>query len=222
MNMETKQLLDLTHTMAGDYLAQFRYPWQALEGIKEFILALGPTLPEAEYTQVQPDVWVHKTAKVFPSAYLGAPCIIGPETEVRHCAFIRGSALVGRHCVVGNSVELKNVILFDYVETPHYNYVGDSILGYHSHMGAGSITSNVKADRGLVTVKNEGELLETGRKKVGAILGDWAEIGCNTVLNPGTVVGRNSNVYPLSCVRGVVPERSIYKNSGEMMPKKED
>ena len=222
MNMETKQLLDLTHTMAGDYLAQFRYPWQALEGIKEFILALGPTLPEEEYTQVQPDVWVHKTAKVFPSAYLGAPCIIGPETEVRHCAFIRGSALVGRHCVVGNSVELKNVILFDYVETPHYNYVGDSILGYHSHMGAGSITSNVKADRGLVTVKNEGELLETGRKKVGAILGDWAEIGCNTVLNPGTVVGRNSNVYPLSCVRGVVPERSIYKNSGEMMPKKED
>ena len=222
MNMETKQLLDLTHTMAGDYLAQFRYPWQALEGIKEFILALGPTLPEEEYTQVQPNVWVHKTAKVFPSAYLGAPCIIGPETEVRHCAFIRGSALVGRHCVVGNSVELKNVILFDYVETPHYNYVGDSILGYHSHMGAGSITSNVKADRGLVTVKNEGELLETGRKKVGAILGDWAEIGCNTVLNPGTVVGRNSNVYPLSCVRGVVPERSIYKNSGEMMPKKED
>ena len=222
MNMETKQLLDLTHTMAGDYLAQFRYPWQALEGIKEFILALGPTLPEEEYTQVQPNVWVHKTAKVFPSAYLGAPCIIGPETEVRHCAFIRGSALVGRHCVVGNSVELKNVILFDYVETPHYNYVGDSILGYHSHMGAGSITSNVKADRGLVTVKNEGELLETGRKKVGAILGDWAEIGCNTVLNPGTVVGRNSNVYPLSCVRGVVPERSIYKNSGEIMPKKED
>lgn len=221
MQMETKQLLDLNHSLAGDYLAQFRYPWQALEGIKEFILALGPTLPEDEYTQVQPNVWVHKTAKVFPSAYLGAPCIIGPETEVRHCAFIRGSALVGRHCVVGNSVELKNVILFDYVETPHYNYVGDSILGYHSHMGAGSITSNVKADRGLVTVKNEGELLETGRKKVGAILGDWAEIGCNTVLNPGTVVGRNSNVYPLSCVRGVVPERSIHKNNGEIMPKKE-
>ena len=221
MNMETKQLLDLNHTLAGEYLAQFQYPWQALEGIKEFILALGPTLPEEEYTQVQPNVWVHKTAKVFPSAYLGAPCIIGPETEVRHCAFIRGSALVGRHCVVGNSVELKNVILFDHVETPHYNYVGDSILGYHSHMGAGSITSNVKADRGLVTVKNEGELLETGRKKVGAILGDWAEIGCNTVLNPGTVVGRNSNVYPLSCVRGVVPERSIHKNNGVIMPKKE-
>ena len=221
MQMETKQLLDLNHSLAGEYLAQFRYPWQALEGIKEFILALGPTLSEEEYTQVQPNVWVHKTAKVFPSAYLGAPCIIGPETEVRHCAFIRGSALVGRHCVVGNSVELKNVILFDHVETPHYNYVGDSILGYHSHMGAGSITSNVKADRGLVTVKNEGELLETGRKKVGAILGDWAEIGCNTVLNPGTVVGRNSNVYPLSCVRGVVPERSIHKNNGEIMPKKE-
>lgn len=221
MQMETKQLLDLNHSLAGEYLAQFRYPWQALEGIKEFILALGPTLSEEEYAQVQPNVWVHKTAKVFPSAYLGAPCIIGPETEVRHCAFIRGSALVGRHCVVGNSVELKNVILFDHVETPHYNYVGDSILGYHSHMGAGSITSNVKADRGLVTVKNEGEMLETGRKKVGAILGDWAEIGCNTVLNPGTVVGRNSNVYPLSCVRGVVPERSIHKNNGEIMPKKE-
>ena len=153
MQMETKRLFDLTRTLAGEYLAQFQYPWQALEGIKDLILALGPTLPEEEYEQREPGVWVHKTAKVFPSAYLGAPCIIGPETEVRHCAFIRGSALVGRGCVVGNSVELKNVILFDCVETPHYNYVGDSILGYHRHMGAGSITSNVKADRSLVVVK---------------------------------------------------------------------
>lgn len=221
MQIETKQLFDLTHTMAGDYLAQFQYPWQALEGIQDLILTLGAALPEEEYDQPQPHVWVHKTAKVFPSAYLGASCIIGPETEVRHCAFIRGSALVGRKCVVGNSVELKNVILFDCVETPHYNYVGDSILGYHSHMGAGSITSNVKADRGLVVIKNEGELLETNRKKVGAILGDWVEVGCNSVLNPGTVVGRRSNIYPLSSVRGVVPEQHIYKNSGEIVPKQE-
>ena len=217
-----RDLYTLEHTMAADYLRRFTWPWEALKGIKDEILRLGENLDKTLYREVAPQVWVHVTATVAPTAFLGAPCIIGAGTEVRHCAFIRGSALVGRHCVVGNSVELKNVILFDYVETPHYNYVGDSILGYHSHMGAGSITSNVKADRGLVTVKNEGELLETGRKKVGAILGDWAEIGCNTVLNPGTVVGRNSNVYPLSCVRGVVPERSIYKNSGEMMPKKED
>ena len=222
MQMETKQLFDLTRTLAGEYLAQFQYPWQALEGIKDLILALGPTLPEEEYEQREPGVWVHKTAKVFPSAYLGAPCIIGPETEVRHCAFIRGSALVGRGCVVGNSVELKNVILFDCVETPHYNYVGDSILGYHSHMGAGSITSNVKADRSLVVVKNGTELLETGRKKFGAILGDWVEVGCNSVLNPGTVVGQRSNIYPLSSVRGVIPAKHIYKNSGAIVPKQED
>ena len=221
MQMETKQLFDLTRTLAGEYLAQFQFPWQALEGIKDLILALGPTLPEEEYEQREPGVWVHKTAKVFPSAYLGAPCIIGPETEVRHCAFIRGSALVGRGCVVGNSVELKNVILFDCVETPHYNYVGDSILGYHSHMGAGSITSNVKADRSLVVVKNGTEQVETGRKKFGAILGDWVEVGCNSVLNPGTVVGQRSNIYPLSSVRGVVPEGHIYKNSGAVVPKQE-
>lgn len=157
---------------------------------------------------------MHKTAKVFPSAYLGAPCIIGPETEVRHCAFIRGSALVGANCVIGNSVELKNVILFDNVQVPHYNYVGDSILGYKSHMGAGSITSNVKSDKSLIVIHNGDERIETGRKKIGAILGDCVEVGCNSVLNPGTIIGRNSNVYPVSCVRGVVPENSIWKNNG--------
>lgn len=221
MKIETKQLLDLSHTLAGDYLEQFQYPWQALDGIKELILNIGPTLPAEEYDQVEPNVWVHKTANVFPSAYLGAPCIIGAETEVRHGAFIRGSALVGKNCVVGNSVELKNVILFDNVQTPHYNYVGDSILGYKSHMGAGSITSNVKSDKTLVAVKGDGETLETGRKKFGAILGDRVEVGCNSVLNPGTVVGRDANIYPLSCVRGVVPEQSIYKTGGVIVTKKE-
>ena len=219
--LTTTDLFDLSHSLAGNYLAGFQYPWQALDGIKELILSLGPTLPADEYDQVKPNVWVHKTATVFPSAYLGEPCIIGAETEVRHGAFIRGSALVGQKCVVGNSVELKNVILFDHVQTPHYNYVGDSILGYKSHMGAGSITSNVKSDKTLVTVKCEGEALETGRKKFGAILGDRVEVGCNSVLNPGTVVGRDSNIYPLSCVRGVVPEHSIYKTGGVTVTKKE-
>ena len=216
-----KDLYDLDHTLAKDYLAQFEYPWEALKGIKEFILELGPTLDPSEYGEVSENVWVHKTAKVFSSAYLGAPCIIGPNTEVRHCAFVRGSALVGADCVVGNSVELKNVILFDHVQTPHYNYVGDSILGYYSHMGAGSITSNVKADKQLVVVKNGTEKIETGIKKFGAMLGDHVEVGCNAVLNPGTVIGRNSNVYPTSCVRGVVPENSIFKNSGEIADKHE-
>lgn len=212
-------LYDLDHTLAKDYLSQFTYPWEALKGIKEFILQLGPTLDKEDYEEVCENVWVHKTAKVFPSAYLGAPCIIGPNTEVRHCAFVRGSALVGADCVVGNSVELKNVILFDHVQTPHYNYVGDSILGYCSHMGAGSITSNVKADKKLVVVHNGTEQLETGIKKFGAMLGDHVEVGCNAVLNPGTVIGRNSNVYPTSCVRGVIPESSIWKNSGEVSEK---
>ena len=220
MELKTTQLLDLTHTLAGDYLAQFEYPWQALDGIKDLILAIGPTLSADEYDQPAPNVWVHKTATVFPSAYLGAPCIIGPETEVRHGAFIRGSALVGTKCVVGNSVELKNVILFDNVQTPHYNYVGDSILGYKSHMGAGSITSNVKSDKTLVTVKNGEERIETGRKKFGAILGDHVEVGCNSVLNPGTVLGRGVSVYPTSCVRGAIPENSIFKVSGEIVKRK--
>ena len=217
MNVTITDLFDLNHTLAADYLRQFEYPWQALDGIKDLILTLGPTLGE-EYEEVQPSVWVHKTATVFPSAYLGAPCIIGPETEVRHCAFIRGSALVGAGCVVGNSVELKNVILFDGVQVPHYNYVGDSILGYKSHMGAGSITSNVKADKTPVVVKGD-ERIETGRKKFGAMLGDFVEIGCNSVLNPGTVIGRDSSVYPVSCVRGVIPERSICKTGGVIVSK---
>lgn len=219
MDLHTTALLDLQHTLAGDYLSRFAYPWQALEGIKDMILALGPTLPAGEYDHPQADVWVHKTAKVFPSAYLGGPCVIGPETEVRHCAFIRGSALVGAGCVVGNSVELKNVILFDGVQVPHYNYVGDSILGYRSHMGAGSITSNVKSDKTLVVIRDGAERLETGRKKVGAILGDHVEVGCNSVLNPGTVLGRNVNVYPTSSVRGVVPPDHIYKDPAQIAPK---
>ena len=213
------EMYDLGHTLAKNYLAQFEYPWEALKGIKEFIIELGKTLPQ-EYEQREENVWVHKTAKVFPSAYLGAPCIIGPNTEVRHCAFIRGSALVGADCVVGNSVELKNVILFDHVQVPHYNYVGDSILGYYSHMGAGSITSNVKSDKTLVKVHDGDENIETGLKKFGAMLGDHVEVGCNSVLNPGTVIGRNSNIYPTSCVRGFVPAGSIWKtHTGEIIEK---
>ena len=214
-----KDMYDLDHTMAKDYLQQFDYPWLALAGIKDLIISLGQNLPEEEYDEVSPQVWVHKTAKVFDSAYLGAPCIIGARTEVRHCAFIRGSALVGEDCVVGNSCELKNVILFDHVQTPHYNYVVDSILGYYSHMGAGSITSNVKSDKKLVVVHNGEEQIETGLKKFGAMLGDHVEVGCNSVLNPGTVIGRNCNVYPTSCVRGVIAENSIYKNDGTVVKK---
>ena len=211
------ELYDLDHTLAADYLKNFTYPWEALKGIKELIVEIGQTLDPEEYTEVSEHVWVHKTATVFPSAYLGAPCIIGPETEVRHCAFIRGSALIGANCVVGNSCELKNVILFDHVQTPHYNYVGDSILGYYAHMGAGSVTSNVKSDKKLVVVHGGDENVETGLKKFGAMLGDHVEVGCNSVLNPGTVVGRNSSVYPTSCVRGVVPADSIYKDNGKIV-----
>ena len=214
------ELFDLSHTLAEDYLKGFSYPWEALKGIKDLILSLGKTLGE-DYREVLPQVWVHNTAKIAPTAYLGAPCIIGPGTEVRHCAFIRGSALIGENCVVGNSVELKNVILFDNVQTPHYNYVGDSILGYKAHMGAGSITSNVKSDKKPVVIHGSTQI-ETGMKKVGAMLGDFVEVGCNSVLNPGTVIGRNSNVYPLSSVRGVVPERSIYKTGGVIAAKTEE
>ena len=213
--MKINELYDLDHTLAKSYLEQYTYPWEALKGIKDFILSIGPTLGD-EYEEVQPQVWVHKTAKVFSSAYLGAPCIIGANTEVRHCAFIRGSALVGENCVVGNSVELKNVILFDNVQTPHYNYVGDSILGYKSHMGAGSITSNVKSDKTLIIVNKE---FETGLKKMGAMLGDYVEVGCNSVLNPGTVIGRHCNSYPTSCVRGYIEENSIWKNDGKVVKK---
>lgn len=211
-------LYDLDHSMAGEYLKKFTYPWEALSGIKEMILALGAQLGE-EYAEVAPQVWVHKTAKVAPTAFLGAPCIIGANTEVRHGAFVRGSALVGENCVVGNSVELKNVILFDNVQVPHYNYVGDSILGYKAHMGAGSITSNVKSDKSLVVIHTE-PAIPTGIKKVGAMLGDFVEVGCNSVLNPGTVIGKSSNVYPLSCVRGVIPANSIYKTGGVIVAKK--
>ena len=206
-------LYDLTHTLAADYLSQYTYPWEALRGLGEFISGrLGPALGE-DYVEVSPTVWVHKTAAVAPSAYLGEKCVIGPGTEVRHGAFIRGSALTGANCVVGNSVELKNVILFDNVQTPHYNYVGDSILGYRAHMGAGSITSNVKSDKTLVVVKTDPPI-ETGLKKFGAMLGDFVEVGCNSVLNPGTVVGPRSNIYPLTSVRGVIPADSIVKSGG--------
>ncbi len=215
---QTTDLYDLTHSLAGEYLSGFDLPWQALKGIQNLILTLGPDLGD-EYTEVTPTVWVHKTATVAPTAYLGAPCIIGAHTEVRHCAFIRGSALVGEHCVVGNSVELKNVILFDNVQVPHFNYVGDSILGYKSHMGAGSVTSNVKSDHTLVTVKVGNEKVETGLKKFGAMLGDFVEVGCNSVLNPGTVIGPHSNVYPTSCVRGLVKANSIWKNDGTVVEK---
>ena len=212
-------LYDLDHTQAKSYLGGFTYPWEALKGIQDLICTLGADLT-SEYLQVQEGVWVHRTAKVAPTAHLGAPCIIGPDTEVRHGAFIRGSALIGRGCVVGNSVELKNVILFDGVQVPHYNYVGDSILGYKAHMGAGSITSNVKSDKTNVVIHTDPPI-PTGMKKVGAFLGDRAEVGCNSVLNPGTVLGRDSSVYPSSCVRGVIPEKSIYKTGGVITPRKE-
>ena len=214
-----KDLYSLEHTLAAEYLRQFTYPWEALKGIKNEIIRLGETLDKDQYTEIAPQVWVHVTATVAPTAYLGAPCIIGAKTEVRHGAFVRGSALVGEGCVVGNSVELKNVILFDGVQVPHYNYVGDSILGFRSHMGAGSITSNVKSDKTLVTVRSGDEAIETGLKKMGAMLGDLVEVGCNSVLNPGTVIGRESNIYPLSCVRGVVPEKSIWKTGGVVVKK---
>ena len=215
--IKTAALYNLEKTLAGDYLGGFEYPWQALAGIRNLILSLGPKLG-VDYVEIQDQIWVHRTAKIAPTAFLGAPCIIGADTEVRHCAFIRGSALVGENCVVGNSVELKNVILFDGVQVPHFNYVGDSILGYKAHMGAGSVTSNVRGDRKLVTVHCQPPV-ETGIKKVGAMLGDFAEIGCNSVLNPGTVIGKHSSIYPTSCVRGVVPENAIWKTGGVIVNK---
>ena len=215
---KTNDLFDLSHSLAGEWLAGFEYPWQALKSIKDFILPLGPPLG-GDYIEPAPQVWVHKPAAVAPTAFLGAPCIIGATTEIRHCAFVRGSALIGENCVVGNSVEIKNAILFDNVQTPHYNYVGDSILGYKAHMGAGSVTSNVKSDKTLVTVKGD-TCIETGLKKFGAMLGDFVEVGCNSVLNPGTVIGRETNIYPTACVRGVVPARSIHKNDGQIVEKR--
>ena len=217
---EIKELLDLDKTIAAKLFEGKTYPWEALDGIKSFILELGETLSADEYDHPEEGVWIAKDAKIFPSAYIGAPCIIDHGAEVRHCAFIRGSAIVGKNAVVGNSTELKNVVLFDNVQVPHYNYVGDSILGYKAHMGAGSITSNVKSDKTLVTVHIPDAPIETGRKKFGSILGDNVEVGCNSVLNPGTVVGRCSNIYPVSCVRGVVPANSIYKAKDNIVAKK--
>lgn len=213
-------LLDLSKTIAAPLFEGKTYPWEVLDDIKSFILELGSTLPEDEYEKRGENVWIAKDAKVFPSAYIGGPCIIDHGAEVRHCAFIRGSAIVGKNAVVGNSVELKNVVLFDNVQTPHYNYVGDSILGYKSHMGAGSITSNVKSDKTLVVIKDNDEAIETNRKKVGAILGDFVEVGCNSVLNPGTVLGRRASVYPTSCVRGVIPADSIFKDKDNIILRK--
>ena len=221
--METckiKNLYNLNETIAADLFAGAEYPWEVLPKISAFILELGRTLPEEEYEKVGENVWIAKSAKVAPTAYIGGPAIIGKDAEVRHCAFIRGSAIVGEGAVVGNSTELKNVVLFNKVQVPHYNYVGDSILGYKAHMGAGSITSNVKSDKKLVVVKDRTERIETGLKKFGAMLGDEVEVGCGSVLNPGTVIGRNTNIYPLSPVRGCVPADSIYKKAGDIVKKK--
>ena len=205
------ELFDLEHTLATDYLRGFTYPHEALGGIKQLIRSIGPTLDPAVYDHPRETVWIAKDATVFDTAYIGDDVIIGPGTEVRQCAFIRGGALIGAGCVIGNSTELKNVIIFDSCQVPHYNYVGDSILGYHAHMGAGAVTSNVKGDRTPVTLRDGSEKLETGLKKMGAMLGDWAEIGCNSVLNPGTIIGRHAQVYPLTSVRGTVPANCIHK-----------
>ena len=220
MELRTANLYDLTHTAARPLLEKMEYPWEALPKIGGFIRELGKALPPEEYEQRGDEVWVAKSAKIYPNSYIAGPAIIGPETEVRPGAFIRGNALVGAHCVVGNSTELKNVILFDNVQVPHYNYVGDSILGFKSHMGAGAVTSNVKQDKTLVTVAAGFRRVETGLKKIGAMLGDNVEVGCNSVLNPGTVIGRGSRVYPLSMVRGLVPAGMIYKRDRDMVPLK--
>ena len=219
-NIKIRDMYSLEETIAKDLLEKFEYPWEVLPHIKEYIIKLGNSLPEDIYDKKGDDIWIAKSAKVFDSAYIGGPCIIDEEAEVRHCAFIRGSAIVGKRAVVGNSTELKNVILFNKVQVPHYNYVGDSILGYMSHMGAGSITSNVKSDKTLVVIKNGEELIETRIKKVGAMLADNVEVGCNSVLNPGTVICTDTNIYPTSCVRGVIPPHSIYKEKGVINPKR--
>lgn len=219
-NIKIRDMYSLEETIAKDLLEKFEYPWEVLPHIKEYIIKLGNSLPEDIYDKKGDDIWIAKSAKVFDSAYIVGPCIIDEDAEVRHCAFIRGSAIVGKRAVVGNSTELKNVILFNRVQVPHYNYVGDSILGYMSHMGAGSITSNVKSDKTLVVIKNGEELIETGIKKVGAMLADNVEVGCNSVLNPGTVICTDTNIYPTSCVRGVIPPHSIYKEKGVIDPKR--
>lgn len=217
--MQITELFQLQETIAAEIFEGVTYPWEVLSKIKDFILKLGNQLPEEEYNKIGEHVWIAKSAKVAHTASINGPAIIGKEAEIRHCAFIRGNAIVGEGSVVGNSTELKNVILFNQVQVPHYNYVGDSILGYKAHMGAGSITSNVKSDKTLVSISYQGKRVETGLKKMGAILGDYVEVGCNSVLNPGTIIGRQSNIYPLSMVRGFVKENSIYKKQGEIVEK---
>ena len=216
--LKTSAFFDMSHTVAAEYLQRFEFPWEALAGIKEFIIELGARLPKDEFYSPSENVWISKGAKVAPSASINPPCIICEGAEVRHCAFIRGSALIGDNCVVGNSTELKNAILFDNVQVPHFNYVGDSILGYKTHLGAGAVTSNVKSNKSLVAVKGETHI-QTELKKFGAMVGDFVEVGCNSVLNPGTIIGRNSNIYPASCVRGVVAENSIWKTGGVIVKK---
>ena len=212
-------LYDLNETMAKELLEKYEYPWEVLPHIEEFIKELGKKLNKDEYDQVGENVWIHKTAKVFKSAYIGENCIVGEGAEIRHCAFIRKNEKIRKNATVGNSTELKNVILFNNVQVPHYNYVGDSILGYKAHLGAGSITSNVKSDKKLIVIKNGKEIIETGMKKIGAMVGDNVEVGCGSVLNPGTIVGKNTNIYPLSSVRGVIKANSIYKNQNEIVEK---
>ena len=218
-NCKIINLYSLEQTIAKELLEKYEYPWEVLPHIEEYILKLGNSLDKNEYNRVKETVWIHKTAKVYDSAYIGDNCIICKNAEIRHCAFIRKNAIIGESTVVGNSTELKNVILFNNVQVPHYNYVGDSILGYKSHMGAGSITSNVKSDKKLIVIKNGNECIETGMKKIGAMLGDNVEVGCGSVLNPGTIIGKNTNIYPLSSVRGVVKENSIYKTKNEIVDK---
>ncbi len=218
--IKATELFSLGHTLAENYLAAYEYPWQALKGISDFIKETGSKLNKDEYSEVTPAVWIHKEAVIAPTAYIGAPCIIGKGTQVRHCAFIRGSALIGEDCVIGNSTEVKNAIIFDRVQVPHYNYVGDSILGYKAHLGAGAVTSNVKSDKSPVKVKTGEAVIETGLKKFGAMVGDGVEIGCNSVLNPGTVIGKNTTVYPLSRVRGVIKEDSIFKDEKNITEKR--
>ncbi len=215
--LKTVDLFDLSHSIAGEYLAQFEYPWQALSGIQNLILELGPALGE-EYTEILPTVWAHNTVTIAPTASITGPCIIGPNTEIRHCAYIRGSAIIGAKCVVSNSSELKNCIIFDESQVPHFNYVGDSIMGYHSHIGGGTMTSNLKGDKSNIVLRHEGEVFETGLRKFGAMIGDHVDVGANTLLNPGTVIGRRSRVYPCISVRGVVPADSIFKCQGSIVP----
>ena len=218
--IRTSDLFNLEHTDARDYLSGFEYPWQSLRGISDFIKEAGQKLNKEEFSEIYPEVWIHKSAEISPTAYIGPPYIIGKNTHVRHGAFIRGSAFIGEGCVIGNSTEIKNSIIFDYVQIPHYNYVGDSILGYKSHLGAGSVTSNIKSDKTLIKIKTAENSIETGLRKLGAIIGDLSEIGCNTVLNPGTVIGKNTTVYPLSNVRGVIKENSIYKSGSNIADKR--